>query len=30
MECLEPMPEGYKKPAPWKICKLGDLLLEAR
>ena len=24
-ECLEPMPKGYSKPAPWKIIKLGDI-----
>lgn len=24
-ECLEPMPRGYKKPAPWRIVKLGDV-----
>lgn len=24
-ECLEPMPEGYEKPAPWKKVKLGDI-----
>ena len=24
-ECLEPMPEGFTKPAPWRICKLGDV-----
>jgi DNA replicative helicase MCM subunit Mcm2 (Cdc46/Mcm family) len=25
-ECLEPLPEGMKKPESWKIVKLGDLL----
>ena len=24
-ECLEPMPEGYDKPEPWKMVKLGDI-----
>lgn len=24
-ECLEPMPEGFTKPKPWKIVKLGDV-----
>ncbi len=24
-ECQEPVPEGYKKPAPWKLVKLGDI-----
>lgn len=24
--CLEPMPKGYTKPEPWKICKLGDIV----
>lgn len=26
MDCLEPMPEGYKKPEEWKMVKLGDIL----
>lgn len=25
MECLEPMPEGYAKPEPWKFVRLGDV-----
>lgn len=24
-KCLEPIPEGYTTPAPWKIVKLGDI-----
>jgi DNA-directed RNA polymerase subunit RPC12/RpoP len=24
-ECLEPMPEGYTRPWPWKKVKLGDV-----
>lgn len=24
-ECLEPIPDGYKKPEPWKLVKLGDV-----
>lgn len=24
-ECLEPMPEGFAKPAPWKSVCLGDI-----
>jgi DNA-directed RNA polymerase subunit RPC12/RpoP len=24
-ECLEPIPEGYQKPEPWKMVKLGDI-----
>lgn len=24
-ECLEPVPEGYGVPEPWKIVKLGDI-----
>jgi len=24
-ECLEPMPEGYEKPTPWKKVLLGDI-----
>lgn len=24
-ECLEPLPEGWKKPTPWKKMKLGDV-----
>ena len=24
-ECLEPMPEGYEKPEPWKTVRLGDI-----
>lgn len=24
-ECLEELPEGYSKPAPWKVVKLGDI-----
>ena len=24
-ECLEKMPEGYEKPAPWKMVKLGHI-----
>ena len=23
--CLEPTPEGYTKPEPWKLVKLGDI-----
>lgn len=23
--CLEELPEGYDKPKPWKIVKLGDI-----
>ena len=25
MECLEAMPDGYSKPEPWKMVKLGDV-----
>lgn len=25
-DCLEPMPDGYDKPEPWKKVKLGDLI----
>lgn len=25
MECQEPLPEGYDKPTPWKMVKLGDI-----
>jgi len=25
-ECLEPMPEGYEKPKPWRKVKLGDIV----
>ena len=25
MVCLEPVPEGYGTPAPWKKVKLGDV-----
>ena len=25
MECLEPIPEGFAKPEPWRIVKLGDI-----
>jgi hypothetical protein len=25
MTCMEPMPEGYAMPEPWKIVKLGDI-----
>jgi len=25
-KCLEPVPEGMGKPAPWQICKLDDLV----
>jgi hypothetical protein len=25
-KCLEPLPEGWLTPEPWKICKLGDLV----
>lgn len=24
-ECQEPLPEGYEKPEPWKIVKLGEI-----
>lgn len=24
-ECLEALPEGYAKPEPWKIVRLGDI-----
>lgn len=24
-ECLEPVPEGYTKPEPWKTVRLGDI-----
>ena len=24
-ECLEPLPEGWGKPEPWKMVKLGDI-----
>jgi len=24
-ECLDPLPEGYTKPDPWKFVKLGDI-----
>ena len=24
--CLEPLPEGWQKPAPWKTVKLGDVV----
>lgn len=24
-DCIEPIPEGYTKPEPWKIVKLGDI-----
>jgi len=24
-ECLEPLPEGYTRPDPWKFVKLGDV-----
>jgi len=24
-ECLEPLPEGYAKPTPWKMVRLGDV-----
>jgi DNA-directed RNA polymerase subunit RPC12/RpoP len=24
-DCQEPAPEGYSKPKPWKIAKLGDI-----
>lgn len=23
--CLDPMPEGYAEPAPWKLVRLGDV-----
>lgn len=26
-ECLEPLPEGWEKPAPWEIVKLGDIFV---
>ena len=25
MECLEPMPEGFRKPEPWKFVRLRDV-----
>lgn len=25
-ECLEPMPEGYEKPEPWKKVTLGEVM----
>jgi len=25
-ECLEPMPEGFEKPTPWKKVRLGDIM----
>ena len=25
-ECLEVMPEGYKRPEPWKMVRLGDII----
>lgn len=25
-ECLEPLPEGWQKPPPWKKVKLGDVM----
>jgi hypothetical protein len=25
-ECLEPLPEGWQKPEPWKKVKLGDVV----
>ncbi len=24
-ECLEPLPEGWGRPEPWKLVKLGDV-----
>ena len=24
-ECLEPLPEGYSKPEPWKFVTLGEI-----
>ncbi len=24
-ECLVPCPEGYTKPTPWKVVRLGDI-----
>jgi len=25
-ECVEPLPEGWDRPEPWKIVKLGDVI----
>lgn len=25
-ECVEPLPEGWEKPAPWKIVRLADVV----
>lgn len=25
-ECVEPLPEGWGRPEPWKIVKLGDIV----
>ncbi len=29
-ECQEQPPEGYSKPEPWKMVRLGDLLAEQK
>lgn len=28
--CLEPMLEGYSKPEPWRLTRLGDILKKKR